>query len=744
MIKTVVFLLSVTACAAQSVSPHEVEGWKKQAADVTILRDRWGVAHVYGKTDADAVFGLLYAQCEDDFERVEMNYITALGRQAEVEGEGKLYHDLRTRLFQDSTAAIKLYNNVSSDMRLLLEAFASGVNFFLYTHPQVRPKLLRKFEPWMPLLFSEGSIGGDIEAVSVTKLKDFYGDGSLVKIEEVNNDDGLDTATNPAMKKQENLLNPTPQQWEEEPKGSNGFAIAPKNSATGNALFLINPHTSFYFRPEIHMNSEQGLNAYGAVTWGQFFIYQGFNEHCGWMHTTSQADVIDEYLETIEKKGDSLFYKYGKQRRPIKVSTLVLKVKKENGVEKTSFTVYHTHRGPVISKNGDQWISIRMLQEPIKALTQSFQRTKSKGLMDFKKAMDLRTNTSNNTVYADAQGNIGYWHGNFMPKRNTAFDYSKPVDGSNTEVDWKGIHASNETVQFLNPTSGWLQNCNATPTTAAGPNTFDRKKYPAYMCPDPENPRGTNAVRVLSREKSFTLDKLIAAAYDPYLPAFEKLIPSLVSAFAKQSARNEVLQLKLRDAIGMLQSWDKNYSTRSIPTTLAIFWGMELRQQVAAQGGQWDIVEAMLNVSDEAKVNALVKVLEDLKRDFGTWQIGWGEVNRFQRLTGKINEIYDDNKPSLPVPMVSSFWGSLAAFGSRRFEGTKKMYGYVGNSFVAVVEFGKRIKAKSLLAGGVSSNPKSLHFADQAALYCTANFKDVLFYKEDVLKNKERQYHPGN
>ncbi|MFM8913662.1 MAG: penicillin acylase family protein, partial [Flammeovirgaceae bacterium] len=532
--------------------------------------------------------------------------------------------------------------------------------------------------------------------------------------------------------------------FEPEPKGSNGFAIAPSKSATGNALFLINPHTSFYFRPEIHINSEQGLNAYGAVTWGQFFIYQGFNEHCGWMHTTSQADVIDEYLETIVKKGDSVFYKLGKQLKPMKVSSVVLKVKKDNGTERKSFTVYHTHRGPVISKAGDQWMSIRMLQEPIKALTQSFMRTKATGLPDFRKALDLRTNTSNNTVYADAQGNIGYWHGNFVPKRSTAFDYSKPVDGSNPAVDWKGLHTSTETVQLLNPASGWLQNCNSTPATVAGPNTIDKKKYPAYMCPDLENPRGTNAVRVLSREKSFTLDKLIAAAYDPYLSAFERLVPALLSAYARQIKGNDLLKLKLQDAITLLQDWDKNYSANSVPTTLAIYWGMELRQQVASSGGQWDIIDAMVNTTDVVKVNALVKVLDDLKRDFGTWQIGWGEVNRFQRLTGKINESFDDAKPSLPVAMTSSFWGSLAAYGSRPFSETKKMYGYVGNSFVAVVEFGKRIRAKSLLAGGVNNNPRSLHFADQAAIYCQAKFKDVLFYKEDVLKNVERQYNPGN
>ena len=226
MLRLIGLLLLTSSCLAQPFTADEINAWKKQAANVTIVRDMWGIAHVYGKTDADAVFGSLYAQCEDDFERVEMNYVTALGRQAEVEGEGKLYHDLRVRLFQDSTLAIRLYKNVGAEMKLLMEAFAAGVNFYLHTHPQVRPKLLRRFQPWMCLLFSEGSIGGDIEAVSVNKLKDFYGDGSPVKIEEVNNDDG----------------------FEPEPKGSNGFAIAPSKSATGNALFLINPHTSFYFQ----------------------------------------------------------------------------------------------------------------------------------------------------------------------------------------------------------------------------------------------------------------------------------------------------------------------------------------------------------------------------------------------------------------------------------------------------------------------------------------------------------------
>lgn len=725
--KKILFLLLIPIIVqAQPFSSSELAAWKKQAQRVTIIRDQWGIAHVYGKTDADAVFGMLYAQCEDDFPRVEQNYINALGRLAEVEGEGKLYNDLRTRLFQDSTLAIQIYKTTPPAMKKLMQAFADGVNYFLATHSNVKPQLIKRFQPWMPLLFSEGSIGGDIEAVSLTRLKDFYGDGKdATNIVQDNLDDGL----------------------EPEPKGSNGFAIAPSRSASGNALFMINPHTSFYFRPEIQVVSEEGLQAYGAVTWGQFFIYQGFNESCGWMHTTSMADAIDEYKETIIRNGKSFSYQYGSGTRAIQTKKITLAYKVNGEIKKRVFTAYYTHHGPVIAKEGDQWITIKMMQEPLKALTQSYQRTKAKGLVEFQKVMELRTNTSNNTVFADNKGNIAYFHGNFMPKRNTAFNYNGPVDGSNPETEWKGLHEANETVQLVNPASGWIQNCNSTPFTAAGTSSPDKTKYPSYMAPDFENARGIHAMDVLSRESSFTIDKLIEAAYDPYLPGFEKLLPSFLDAYAHESKKDEALRTQYEEAINLLKNWDKKYSTQSVAMTVAFFWSQEMRVQLAGQIpsgiGQLDIMDRMIQSSHEIKITALKKALDELQRDFGTWKISWGEVNRFQRLTGKINETFDDAKPSLPVAFTSSFYGSLAAFGARKYPGTKKMYGYVGNSFVAAVEFGKKVKAKSVLAGGVSNNPSLNHFTDQATLYCEPKFKDVLFYREDVEKHAERKYHPG-
>jgi acyl-homoserine-lactone acylase len=621
--KLVIFLfLAVVTAKAQPFSTKEITNLQAQAKQVTIIRDTWGIPHIYGKTDADAVFGFLYAQCEDDFPRVELNYITSMGRLAEVEGEEKLYHDLRQRLFYDTLVAESIYQQSPAWLKRLCNAFADGANYYLYTHPEVKPKLIKRFKPWMPFLFSEGSIGGDIESISVNRLKAFYGTGEQYAPEEVDHNE------------------PEP-----EPRGSNGFAIAPRLSASGNALLLINPHTSFYFRPEVHVSSNEGLNAYGAVTWGQFFIYQGFNEYCGWMHTSSQADVIDEYLETIVTKGDSTFYQHGKLK-PVMNKKIVLAYKNGNTKSYKEFTGRFTHHGPVIAKQGEQWVSISLMVEPLKALTQSYQRTKAKGYTDYNKVMELKANSSNNTVFADREGNIAYWHGNFIPKRNPAFDWTKPVDGSKPETDWQGLHAVSEIVQSLNPVNGWIQNCNSTPFTLAGKFSPDKSKYPTYMAPDAQNARGINAERVLSRENKYTLDKLIAAANDPYLAGFEELLPALLNAYDASDKTNDAY---LKDAMETLRSWDLNYGKESVGAALAMYWGVELRQNVfskiPAGSSQLDIINYLTKqTTPEEKLKALSTVIDEFKRDFGKWNVAWGEVNRFQRLTGQINETYDDTK----------------------------------------------------------------------------------------------------
>ena len=717
------FLISGCSIKPRTNSLSEKERWDKLASNTEIIRDDFGVPHIYGKTDADAVFGLLYAQCEDDFNRVEQNYIWAIGRLAELEGENAIYSDLRAKLFMTQKEAEIKYQNSPQWLKDLCLAFADGINYYLSTHPEVKPKLITRFEPWMPMYFSEGSIGGDIEKVSTRKLGKFYGkpDASMI----------------PKIMTGSILLK------DNEPRGSNGFAVSGKLTQSGNAMLLINPHTSFFFRGEVHVQSEQGLNAYGAVTWGQFFVYQGFNEKTGWMHTSSDVDIIDEFEETIIKNKNGITYKYGNELRNADSTEIVLKYKNANTIGSKKFMVYRTHHGPITHASEKKWVATAMMWDPVKALEQSFLRTKNSNQKQFNKMMDIRTNSSNNTVYADTDGNIAYYHGNFIPKRNTEFDYKKPVDGSNPKTDWNGLHDLKDNIFLLNPASGWIQNCNSTPFTSAGTSSPKPENYPGYMSYSPENYRGVHAISLLSKAKNLTIDKLIDLAYDPYLPGAEELISGLIEAYDN----NPVNSAEMKTAINLLKKWDFKVSTDSKAMTISQFYLNTYNKSGKIPAGM-HFMEKINYISSISTANERLEIfaesLKDLKRDFGSVETVWGEFNRYQRINGDINQNFRDELPSIPIGMASGEWGALASFGTRKGSGTKRQYGVAGNSFVAVVEFGEKVQAKSMLAGGQSADPNSKHFNDQMQRYADRKFKTVAFYLEDVVKRAESRYHPGN
>lgn len=721
----VIALLFATNTFAQSVAKKEIDRLEKTAKQVQIIRDQWGIAHVYGETDADAVFGLLYAQCEDDFKRIEMNYIEKLGRLAEVKGQSILYNDLETRLLIDIEAAQADYKKAAPWLKKLLQSFADGVNYYLYKHPEVKPKLLQHFEPWYPLLWTDGSIGAiSTGGLSTAELKTFYS-GNSRKVAFVEREPNVQT-------------------------GSNGFAIAPSKSATGNAMLYINPHTTFYFRPEIQMSSNEGLQAYGAVTWGQFFIYQGFNENCGWMHTSSNVDVADLYAEKIVKKKNQYFYEYEGKLRAVQQKNITISYLENGKLIPKTFTTYATHHGPIMGERDGKWISLRANNRSMIGLEQSWLRTKSTSFASYQTAMDLKANTSNNTVYADKEGNIAYWHGNFVPKRDLKFNWSKEVDGSIKRTEWQGLHAVSESVHAYNPKNGWLQNCNSTPFTVAGIESPKAQNYPNYMAPDGENFRGLNAVRLLGQDKKYTLEQLIADGYNTKLTAFEYLIPTLLNAYEKTLVANTDTYKNLEEPIAVLKNWDFHTDEKSIATTLAVEWAYRLDpilQKVYVNQGEKDQVQNVIAFAEAATAEQLLPQLQvvvaDLQSKFNTWQVPWGTINRFQRSSGAIDLTFDDEKESLPIGFGPALWGSLPAYKSIYAKNTIKRYGSNGNSFICAVEFGPKVKAKSLLAGGNSGDVNSKHFDDQAEMYQKGIFKDVLFYKEDVLANAKKSYHPG-
>ena len=711
--------------AADTSVAKDLVSWQVSAQNVTISRDDWGIPHVHGKTDADAVFGLMYAQAEDDFNRVENNFLLSQGRSAEADGEAEIWRDLRMKLFIDPDDMKAKYEASPDWLKKLMNAWADGLNYYLHTHPQVKPRVIVRFEPWMALTFSEGSIGGDIERVDLAELEAFYGGNPDAAKKAAANESGLLPA---------------------EPTGSNGFAIAPSNSASEHALLWMNPHTSFFFRAEAQATSDEGLNAYGALTWGQFFIYQGFNEHAGWMHTSSGVDNIDEYVETVTQKGRDYFYKYGDDERPLKARRIVVPYKTASGMRQREFTVYRSHHGPIVRAADGKWVSVRLMEEPVKALTQSYTRTKAKNFAEFKEIMNLHTNSSNNTVFADSEGHIAYFHSNFIPKRDTKFDWTKPVDGSDPATEWQGVHSVDEAPNVFNPKSGWLYNTNNWPWSAAGPDSPKQKDYPTYVERNTENPRGVHAIRVRSKKKDFTPDTLIAAAFDSQLPELELLVPSLLKAYERMPASSP-MKKKLAEQIAVLRKWDYRWAADSVATALAVMWGEELWQNVTAEAlrqnvSQYEFMER--RATPQQRVEALATVSDRLAADFGTWQTPWGDINRFQRLTADIVHPFDDAGPSIPVPFTSARWGSLASFEARSYKGSKKIYGTTGNSFLAIVEFGDKVSARAVSAGGQSGDPKSPHFNDQATRYANGNLREVYFYPEQLKGHTEREYHPGN
>lgn len=720
---TVIVLFLLPAfCSAQKLSNIDIARCEATAKRVTIIRDTWGIPHIYAKTDADVVFGLLYSECEDNFRGVERNYLSVLGRTAEVDGQSAVYNDLLMRLAEDTTDAIKDYQVSPPYFKKLMDAFADGVNYYLYKHPEVKPDALTNFKPWYALMFTDGSVGATITGgATVRDVQTFYGgNGQLMGYAGEPNEELRET-------------------------GSNGFAISPIKSATGSALLWINPHVPFYFRSEVEMVSEEGLHVYGAVTWGQFFVYQGFNLHCGWMHTTSNADVADLYAEKVSKQGDGFVYEYNGQSKPLTSQQTIVRYKKDGQLQQSIFKTWYTHHGPVMGSRDGKWLALKANNRSFNALLESWQITKANNFDEYKKAMDLLSNATNNTVYADDKGNTALWYGNFVPKRDPKYDWTLPVDGTTPATEWQGVYPLDEIVHVYNPASGFIQNCNATPYAAAGKSSPDKTKYPAYMAPDGQNFRGVNAISLLSNAKKLTLDSLIAKGYDKYLAAFDVMLPPLFRVYEQSddSVKNE-----LAEPFKALQSWDKRSSATSVATTLAVLWGNtmmaeQMPKAKTVEEGTYatERIATMAKTIDrQLQLRYFVKTLTDLKAKYGTWKVQWGDINRYQRLAdGK----FDDKQPSIPVGQVSSAFGQLPSFVSRQMPGTEKRYGYSGNSFIAAVEFGKTIKAKSLITGGQSFDPSSKHFTDQAQMYVDGQFKDVLFYKADVLKHVERQYHPG-
>ncbi len=721
--------------AAQSVALEKI------ARSVTIYRDNWGVPHIYGPTDASVIFGFVYAQAEDNFWQIEDSYIQALGRASEVYGEQSLNADLTNRALEIVRTSEAEYPKLSPQMKEICQATADGLNYFLEKNPQVKPRLITKFEPWHLLAFGRFAQyqlfiyrrAGVRDSEIRTAVQEVKAEGQ--RIGDRGSSDALQSSifhSRPSM----------PDPLVDDVIGSNTWAIAPSKSASGHAMLFINPHQPF-FGPgqwiEGHVHSDSGWNMSGATFPGAPFPSLGHNEHLGWSHTVNVPDIIDVWVEKFDDPENPLKYKYGNGYRTATEWTDTIKVKTDKGVETRTFKFRKTHHGPVVAVRDGNPLTVRMAKfESYGAIEQRYLMSKARNFKEFREAMARLDVPMFNTMYADRDGNIWYLYNGAVPIRDQKYDWSKPVDGSDPGAEWRGYHAIDDLPQIFNPPSGWAQNCNATPllATEEGKGNPDASKFPKYMIGENDNARSRISRRLLSEKAKFSFDDWAKAAFDTRVIEAETQIPPLVAEWEKLKSQDAARAEKTAEAVATLKSWNGVSSIDSVPMTVFTLWFYTSLQPQA---------QAMTKDNPYPKIAVLEYILGDLARSWGTWKVAWGEINRLQRVHTSGNlEPFSDDKPSLPVAggpgdpigIVFNFYSPVA-------RGQKRRYGVVGHSFVSVVEFGPQPRALSLLQFGQSADPKSKHYFDQAELYSKQRFKPAWFTLDEIKANLEETYHPG-
>jgi penicillin amidase len=653
---------------------------------------------------------MAYAQAEDAFTQIEENYIRALGRASEVYGEEELRADLLARQFEIQRFSIAEYQHSDARFRRILDAYADGLNYFLARHPQTRPKLITRFEPWHILAFGRYWI----EVFQYLNLDD------------------------------EEVRRATPEQERSSPHGSNAWAIGPSKSASGHAMLFTNPHGDFFgaeLNYEGHVHSDEGWNVAGEVTLGTPTPDLAHNEHLGWANTFAFADGLDLYVETFDDPKNPLAYRYGNGYRTATVWTEVIKVLTGKGIQERKFTLRKTHHGPIVAVKDGKPLALKIaMMEEGGFLQQLYYMGKAHSFKEFKAALARLGLVFGNTIYADRDGNIFYIYSATIPRRSSKFDWSKPVDGSNPETEWQGYHKLDELPQVLNPKSGFVQNCNTSPFVTTTEGNPRKEDFPGYMTTEPDTPRSRTARRILSSKQKFTFDEFAKLAFDTRVYEAETEIRLLVADWGEWQTTDARRAQKLRPAIDELKRWNQISTVESHATTLFSYYHRNVYRDWWYQPPYfWPMTP--VEVKSGARVKALEDAMSELEKDWGTWRVPWGELTRLQRpLDGKS---FSDEGPSLPLAGGQAHQLGMVWFFGHRVKAEKRRYGTFGHSYISVIEFGPQIRTRSVIVFGQSADPNSKHYFDQAPLYAKGEMKPAWFTLDEIKQHLERAYHPG-
>lgn len=693
------------------------------AASVTIYRDGWGVPHIDGPTDASVVFGFAYAQAEDYFWQIEDNYLLALGRYAEFHGSIGLNSDLLNRAFEVVSRSKDGFGKQHEKSQEICRAYAAGLNYYLSKHPEVKPRAITRFEPWMLVAFNRQLI-----------------------IELCYRFTGLSGTFAP----REHPLIYTS-------RGSNAWAIAPDRTRSKHPILMINPHQPWFGFGQFyegHLRSGEGWNFSGATFFGLPLPLLGHNEYCGWAGTTNEPGCGDAWRETFDDPRNPLHYKYGEGYRVATEwkDTVAIRGSGSN-VEQRAYTFRKTHHGPVVSKEDEtHYLSgniARMFESDL--IAQGLQLMRARNLGDFKNALRSLNFQYTNLIYADREGNIFYIYNGIVPKRDLSFDWSKPVDGSDPRTEWKGFHSIEELPQVLNPISGFVQNCNSSPFTTTDDGNPFLLDFPPYMARGDKNDDKRRAKMARMRLRAMhdaTFEQAIELAYDNslYWPMVE--LPSYQRDFERLKKDNPRLAEEVAPYLEHLLDWDCRTAFDSTQATLCLAWYEELY----GFGYPHETLLPRYIENPDLRFQALINAADALKKMHGDWKVAWGSIHRIQRRANVSDFLlipFREDLPSIPSLGAPSPLGVLFTqiytpsvnipFVKRQ----RQKFGVVGATYLAIIEFGEKVRPATLINFGQSGDPHSPHFFDQAKLLSERKLKPSLFDWDDVKAAARRVYQPG-
>lgn len=664
------------------------------AEQVTIYRDKYGVPHVFGPTDASVVFGASYARAEDEFHYLESALIKLMGRAAEIGGEEWLEWDIFLRKLELIRHSKAEYNAAAPEVKALCDAFADGVNYFLETHPELEPMLIGKFEPWHALL------GYRLFHVS-----------------------GIDDHTLSQID-QAGILSPFTAYL-----ASTMWAIGPEKSASGAPMLFVNPHIPLDAPYEFSMHSDEGLKISGQSAYGIGILpISGHNGKMGWSITANEPDINDVYLEAFSQDNSNQ-YRVGDTVLTVETWAEQITIETENGSEANIYEFSRSVHGPLFNTPQGERAALRVAKlSDGGVLSQFYNMSRAQNLAEFKTAIAPMNLTYNNIAYAGRDGHIFYVYGGAIPIRDEQFDWSNPVDGADISTDWNGYLALEALPQIEDPRSGYIQNSNSSPFTTTNSENPKREDFPSYIFQSEEDTLiALRSRQILEHEDQISFERLSQLAFDTYLPTAENEIELLLAEYHQLKLDAPDAAQQFAEPIENLETWNQRARTDSIATSLYVAFFHSNSEH-----------------PEYPMLDRLAQSIEILKAQYGDWRVPYGTFNRLQRRVPPSNPAFGDKGASLASAGTPFYMGAVLTFNTETPDGSNVSFGNHGHSYVGVFEFAKNnTKASSIMAFGQSRDPESAHFSDQSALYVDGKMKRAFFNRDDIQRGAVEAYHPG-